>query len=121
MLNSLLMFLFQASSSTPSSSSDPVLGKIWGVLIAVVVGQIVVGAFFMIGFVAVVRKSIDKDIPAQLQSLDKHFQELARELLQMRREVDKHGYKIEALEKSRDTMQGDLDDTRSRRPASPRR
>lgn len=113
-MTSFLLFLFQ------QSPSDPISNKIWGVIIAAVVGQMVVGAFFIIGFVAVVRKSIDKDIPAQLQSLDKHLQDLARELLQMRREVDKHGYQIQSLEDSRKSMQGDLDDTRSRRYPNPR-
>lgn len=96
-------------------SQDPILDKVWGVLVAGVVGQLVVGGFFMIGFVAIVRKSIDKDIPARLQSIDTHIEAIGKELLSMRREIDRHGYKIEALEKYRD----DLDDTRSRQPRSP--
>ena len=98
-------------------SQDPILDKVWGVLVAGVVGQLVVGGFFMIGFVAIVRKSIDKDIPARLQSIDTHIEAIGKELLSMRREIDRHGYKIEALEKYRD--RDDLDDTRSRQPRSP--
>lgn len=74
------------------------MNTIWTVLIGSIVGQVVVGTIFMIGFVAVVRRSIDKDIPARLLSIDGHIEKLGLELLQMRREVDRHGYKIEALE-----------------------
>lgn len=108
-----LLLLFQISQ-------DPILDKIWGVLIAGVVGQLIVGGFFMVGFVAIVRKSIDKDIPAKLQSIDQHIEAIGKELLSMRREIDRHGYQIEALERHRD--RDDLDDTRSRpRPPGPRR
>lgn len=99
-------------------SQDPLLDKVWGVLIVGVVGQIVIGAVFMVGFVAVVRRSIDKDIPAKLQSIDTHIAELAKEMLAMRREVDKHGYQITSLERWREDQ---LDDTRTgRRPPRPR-
>ena len=97
-----------------SLSQDPVLDKMWSVLIAGVIGQLVVGLIFMVGFVAIVRRSIDKDIPAKLQSIDKHIEEIGRELIQMRRDVDRHGYRLDALEKFREDT---LDDTRSgRRP-----
>lgn len=112
-LSPLLPFLFQ------SLSTDPVLDKVWGVLIAGAVGQMIVGLIFMISFVAIVRKSIDKDIPAKLQSIDKHIEQLASELLQMRREVDRHGYRLETLEKAKE--KDDLDDSRSRQRPTPRR
>jgi hypothetical protein len=71
-----------------------------GVLIPIVIGNIVTGVIFMVGFVQVVRRSIDKDIPARLASIDGHIEKLGNELLQMRRMVDKHEFKIESLEKS---------------------
>lgn len=107
-------------------SQDIVLDKVWSVLITGVVSQIVVGVIFMIGFVAVVRKSIDKDIPTKLASIDHHIEELAKGLLQMRREVDRHEFQIGNLEKRVDKTErdrDDLDDTRSgtpRRPRTPR-
>ncbi|HET6495593.1 MAG TPA: hypothetical protein VFH61_09545 [Thermoleophilia bacterium] len=99
--------------------NDPTVEKIGGVLIASVVAQLVIGTVFLIGFVAIVRKSIDRDIPAKLQSIDGHIADIGRELLQMRREIDRHGYKIESLEQWKEDTQ---DDTRSRqrRPQQPR-
>lgn len=99
-------------------SQDPILDKVWGAIIVAVVAQLVVGLLFTIGFVSVVRKAVDKDIPAKLQSIDQHLEAIGKELISMRREMDGHGYRIQALERHRD----DLDDTRSRmRPQPPRR
>lgn len=88
-----------------SLSTDPLVDKVWGVLIAAVVGQIVVGALFLIGFVAVVRRFMDREIPAKLASLDdslknvhNDLEALSKELIQMRRDVDRHGYQIQTLE-----------------------
>lgn len=78
---------------------------VWGALVAAVVGQIVVGSLFLIGFVAIVRRFMDKEVPAQLSSVNQSLRDvhndlerLARELIEMRREVDKHGYRIQTLD-----------------------
>lgn len=76
------------------------MSDIWPILLGSVIGHVVVGTIFMIGFVAVVRRSIDKDIPARLLSIDTHIAKLATELLEMRREVDRHALKIEHLERA---------------------
>lgn len=107
-------------------TADPIIEKVSGALVSIVVVQVVLGVIFMIGFVAIARRSIDKEIPAKLQSIDKHIEELGRELIQMRRDVDRHSYKIEALEKWQERREDDpppsLDDTRSRqRPPNSRR
>lgn len=70
------------------------------ILIPIVIGNIVTGVVFMIGFVQVVRRSIDKDIPTRLASIDGHIEKLGKELLEMRRTVDRHEYRIESLERT---------------------
>lgn len=98
------------------------------ILIPIVVGNIVTGVIFMIGFVQVVRRSIDKDIPARLASIDGHIEKIGKELIEMRRTVDRHEYRIETLERSdeRRTDQesrrstDDPDDTGVRRRRTPR-
>lgn len=76
-------------------------------IIPVVIGNAVTGVIFMVGFVQVVKRSIDKDIPAKLASidghmekLDRHVEKLAGELIEMRRLSDKHEYRIESLERA---------------------
>lgn len=61
----------------------------------------------------------DKEIPAKLasidgkfESLDKHIGDIGKELIQMRRDLDRHGYQIEVLEEWRKGRNG-MDDTRS--------
>lgn len=70
------------------------------ILVPIVLGNIVTGVIFMIGFVQVVRRSIDRDIPARLASIDGHIEKLGKELLEMRRTVDRHEYRIESLERA---------------------
>jgi len=72
------------------------------VLIPIVAGNVFTGVIFMIGFVQVVRRSIDRDIPARLASIDGHIEKLGKELLEMRRTVDRHEYRLESLERSDD-------------------
>lgn len=95
-------------------------------IIGVCVGAAVSGLVFLIGFVAVLRRLTDKEIPAQLASInskfetfDRHVAEIGKELIQMRRDLDRHGYQIEVLEEWRTR---DLDDTRTggRTRVSPR-
>lgn len=93
------------------------------ILIPVVVGNIVTGVIFMIGFVQVVRRSIDKDIPARLASIDGHIEKIGKELIEMRRTVDRHDYRIESLERAdarheqeiRQRRDDDMDDSGVRR------
>jgi hypothetical protein len=89
-----------------------------GILIPIVVANIITGAIFMLGFIPIVRRAIDKDIPARLASIDGHIEKLGNELLQMRRTVDHHEYRIETLEQSR--RGDDLDDSGIRRRRNPR-
>lgn len=96
-------------------------------IIGVCIGAAVSGIVILIGFVAVFRRFADKEIPAQLASinskfasLDSHVDTIGKELIQMRRDLDLHGYQIRSLEEWR-TRAPDLDDTRSRnRPRTPR-
>jgi hypothetical protein len=98
------------------------------ILIPIVIGNIFTGIIFMIGFVQVVRRSIDKDIPTRLASIDGHIAEIGRELIQMRRTQDKHEYRIESLERADAKHENELnrrrdddpDDTgvRRRRPTA---
>jgi sugar phosphate permease len=91
------------------------------------IGAAVSGLVFIIGFVAVYRRFADKEIPAQLASinnkfasLDAHVDTIGKELISMRLEIAKHGYQIQSLEQWRDRT-SDLDDTRSgNRPRTPR-
>lgn len=69
-------------------------------LIPIVLGNIVTGVIFMVGFVQVVRRSIDKDIPSRLASIDGHIEKIGKELIEMRRTVDHHEYRIGSLERS---------------------
>lgn len=97
-------------------------------IIGVCIGAAVSGIVILIGFVQVIRRITDKEIPARLasidnrfESLDRHVVELGKELIQMRRDLDRHGYQIEMLEEWKRTERADrverggLDDTRSGR------
>lgn len=94
-------------------AADPLLDKVWGVLVVGLVGGALSGALGLIGFVAVMRRFMDKEIPAQLaavnssvQALHADLEALAKELVQMRRDVDRHGYQIQTLEEWRRRDEG---------------
>lgn len=95
-------------------------------IIGVCIAAGVSGLVMLIGFVAVYRRFADKEIPAQLaiintkfDSLDRRMDVLAKELHEMRREIDKHGYGIAHLERWREKREGreleSLEDTANRR------
>lgn len=92
-------------AQTPLPGSDPLSEKLWLAVILAVVGQAVVGGLSMIGFVAVSKRFMNQEVPAQLsqvnRSIDALHQDASKigeELIQMRREIDLHGYKIASLE-----------------------
>lgn len=96
-------------------AAEPEFNKIWFIIVAAVLGQAVVGALGLAGFVAVSRRLMDKEIPGQISELADGFKALATELREMRREVDRHTYKIESLESWRQDQRAEragLDDTR---------
>lgn len=84
------------------------LSGAWSVLVAAVVGQIVVGTLFLIGFVAIVRRFMDKEVPAQLASVNasllavhSDLEKLSEALIGMQRMVDRHDVRIEVLDEWR--------------------
>lgn len=89
-------------------------------IIGVCIGAAVSGIVILIGFVQVIRRITDKEIPARLasidnrfESLDRHVSDIGKELIQMRRDLDRHGYQIEMLEDWKRSGNGGLDDTRT--------
>jgi len=87
-------------------------------IIGVCIGAAVSGVVILIGFVQVIRRITDKEIPARLasidnrfESLDRHVVEIGKELIQMRRDLDRHTYQIENLERIEERRSG-LDETR---------
>lgn len=103
------------------------MDNLMDILVPIVIANVVTGLVFMLGFIPIVRKAIDKDIPARLASIDGHIEKLGRELLEMRRTVDRHEYRIETLERSdsrrleQESRRDDLDDSGIRRRRPPMR
>jgi septal ring factor EnvC (AmiA/AmiB activator) len=100
-------------------SGDPLVNQIWIVLI----GQAVVGALVLIGFVAVGRRFISQEFPAVIKDIRDDIHEMReelsktnRELLEMRIQINRHQDGIESLKEWRREIKGDLDDTRSGNP-----
>ncbi len=92
------------------------LDQVWTVL----VGQAVIGALIMIGFIAVARRFIQVEFPAEIKDIrdDLHglrleLRDTNQELIRMRRDVDKHDHHIESLREWRRETRG-LDDAWNR-------
>jgi septal ring factor EnvC (AmiA/AmiB activator) len=104
-----------------------IVEQVWTVLI----GQAVIGALILIGFIAVARRFMQVEFPAEIKDIrdDLHglrleLRETNQELIRMRRDVDKHEHHIESLrEWRRETREGrglGLDDTRGNPSGTPR-
>jgi len=79
-------------------AAEPAFDRIWFVIVAAVLGQAVIGALGLAGFVAVSRRFMDKEIPGQIAELAASFKEVGCELREMRREMDRHTFRLESLE-----------------------
>lgn len=96
--------------------ANSIIDQVWTVLI----GQAVVGALILIGFIAVARRFMQVEFPAEIKDIrdDLHglrleLRDTNQELIRMRRDVDKHELHIESLREWRREVKG-LDDTWNR-------
>jgi len=92
-------------------AAEPAFDRIWFVIVAAVLGQAVIGALGLAGFVAVSRRFMDKEIPGQIAELAASFKEVGAELREMRREMDRHTFRLESLESWRHEQREGLNDT----------
>lgn len=100
------------------ADATSLIDQVWTVLI----GQAVIGALILLGFIAVARRFMQVEYPAEIKDIrdDLHglrmeLRDTNKELLHMRRDIDKHDVHIESLREWRRDVRGTgLDDTWNR-------
>lgn len=100
------------------ADATSIIDQIWTVLI----GQAVIGALILLGFIAVARRFLQVEYPAEIKDIrdDLHglrmeLRDTNQELIRMRRDVDKHELHIDSLREWRREVRGTgLDDTWNR-------